>query len=55
MFMLYFECYLHVIECNVHASIYIYRWNLEIPSIVEGSILIMSKAGTGTAMFSMGE
>lgn len=25
------------------------------PSIVEGSILIMSKAGTGTAMFSMGE
>ncbi|KAK7243273.1 hypothetical protein RIF29_38066 [Crotalaria pallida] len=30
------------------------RWNLEMPSIVEGSILIMSKAGTGTAMFSMG-
>lgn len=25
------------------------------PSIIEGSILIMSKAGTGTAMFSMGE
>ncbi|KAJ1443553.1 Membrane transport protein [Sesbania bispinosa] len=31
------------------------RWNLEMPSMVEGSILIMSKAGTGTAMFSMGE
>lgn len=30
------------------------RWNLELPSMVEGSILIMSKAGTGTAMFSMG-
>ena len=25
------------------------------PSIMEGSILIMSKTGTGTAMFSMGE
>ena len=25
------------------------------PSILEGSILIMSKAGTGTAMFSMGK
>lgn len=24
------------------------------PNIVEGSILIMSKAGAGTAMFSMG-
>ncbi|KAE9592199.1 hypothetical protein Lal_00046427 [Lupinus albus] len=30
------------------------RWNLEMPSIVEGSILIMARAGTGTAMFSMG-
>ncbi|TKY65362.1 putative auxin efflux carrier component 8 [Spatholobus suberectus] len=30
------------------------RWNLEMPSMVEGSIQIMSKAGTGTAMFSMG-
>ncbi|KAL5834387.1 hypothetical protein ACOSQ4_013884 [Xanthoceras sorbifolium] len=30
------------------------RWHLEMPSIVEGSILIMSRAGTGTAMFSMG-
>jgi auxin efflux carrier family len=25
------------------------------PSIMEGSILIMSRAGTGTAMFSMGD
>ncbi|KAJ3681244.1 hypothetical protein LUZ60_015733 [Juncus effusus] len=30
------------------------RWHLEMPNIVEGSILIISKAGTGTAMFSMG-
>ncbi|CAM8911507.1 hypothetical protein QQ045_032847 [Rhodiola kirilowii] len=30
------------------------RWHIEMPSIMEESILIMSKAGTGTAMFSMG-
>ncbi|XP_020234804.1 auxin efflux carrier component 5 [Cajanus cajan] len=30
------------------------RWNLVMPSMVEGSIQIMSKAGIGTAMFSMG-
>ncbi|KAI4302040.1 hypothetical protein L6164_035259 [Bauhinia variegata] len=30
------------------------RWNLELPGMVEGSIQIMSRAGTGTAMFSMG-
>ncbi|XP_060217484.1 auxin efflux carrier component 5-like [Lycium barbarum] len=30
------------------------RWNFEMPSIIEGSILIMSKAGSGVAMFSMG-
>ncbi|XP_057801690.1 auxin efflux carrier component 5-like isoform X2 [Salvia miltiorrhiza] len=30
------------------------RWHFSMPSIVEGSILIMSRAGTGTAMFSMG-
>ncbi|XWS65135.1 hypothetical protein CRYUN_Cryun05aG0065000 [Craigia yunnanensis] len=30
------------------------RWHFEMPNIMEGSILIMSKAGTGTAMFSMG-
>lgn len=34
---------------------YTFRWHLEMPSILEGSILIMSRAGTGTAMFSMGE
>lgn len=39
-------------------NVYIYytcRWNLKMPSMVEGSVLIMSRAGTGTAMFSMGE
>ncbi|XP_059665580.1 auxin efflux carrier component 5-like [Cornus florida] len=30
------------------------RWDLKIPSIIEGSIMIMARAGTGTAMFSMG-
>ncbi|CAN0859486.1 Auxin efflux carrier component 5 [Linum grandiflorum] len=30
------------------------RWNIEMPSIMDGSVLIMAKAGTGTAMFSMG-
>ncbi|XP_076898642.1 auxin efflux carrier component 5-like [Bidens hawaiensis] len=30
------------------------RFNWSMPDIVEGSVLIMSKAGTGTAMFSMG-
>uniref|UniRef100_A0A1J3HZJ0 Auxin efflux carrier component n=4 Tax=Noccaea caerulescens TaxID=107243 RepID=A0A1J3HZJ0_NOCCA len=30
------------------------RWHFEMPGIMEGSILILSKAGTGTAMFSMG-
>ncbi|GAB4835394.1 Auxin efflux carrier component 5 [Ancistrocladus abbreviatus] len=30
------------------------RWHFQMPSIIEGSVLIMSKAGTGTAMFSMG-
>ncbi|KAH9616494.1 hypothetical protein KSS87_013314 [Heliosperma pusillum] len=30
------------------------RCHFSMPSIVDGSILIMSKAGTGTAMFSMG-
>ncbi|KAK4738271.1 hypothetical protein R3W88_001968 [Solanum pinnatisectum] len=29
-------------------------WHFEMPSIIEGSILIMSKAGSGVAMFSMG-
>lgn len=30
------------------------RWHFEMPSIIEGSVLIMSRAGTGLAMFSMG-
>ncbi|PIN00404.1 hypothetical protein CDL12_27093 [Handroanthus impetiginosus] len=30
------------------------RWNFEIPSIVDGSIQIMAKAGSGVAMFSIG-
>ncbi|XP_063940001.1 auxin efflux carrier component 5 [Daucus carota subsp. sativus] len=30
------------------------RWHFEMPSIMEGSILVMSKAGTGTSMFCMG-
>ncbi|KAI3515134.1 hypothetical protein L1887_13886 [Cichorium endivia] len=30
------------------------RWDLKLPSIVEGSVLIMSKAGSGVAMFCMG-
>ncbi|KAK1272049.1 putative auxin efflux carrier component 8 [Acorus gramineus] len=30
------------------------RWHFEMPDIIEGSITIMSRAGTGMAMFSMG-
>ncbi|KAL1802309.1 hypothetical protein ACET3Z_030956 [Daucus carota] len=30
------------------------RWHFEMPSVMEGSILVMSKAGTGTSMFCMG-
>ncbi|KAL6619645.1 hypothetical protein ACP70R_034784 [Stipagrostis hirtigluma subsp. patula] len=30
------------------------RWHMKTPSIVEGSVLIMSKTGVGLAMFSMG-
>ncbi|MQM17052.1 hypothetical protein Taro_050024 [Colocasia esculenta] len=30
------------------------RWHLKLPAIVEGSVLIMSRAGAGMAMFSMG-
>ncbi|XP_076918452.1 auxin efflux carrier component 5-like [Bidens hawaiensis] len=30
------------------------RFNWPMPDVIEGSVLIMSKAGTGTAMFSMG-
>ncbi|KAL3520547.1 hypothetical protein ACH5RR_018696 [Cinchona calisaya] len=30
------------------------RWHVKMPAIIEDSILIMSRAGIGTAMFSMG-
>ncbi|KAH0471077.1 hypothetical protein IEQ34_000800 [Dendrobium chrysotoxum] len=30
------------------------RWHFDMPFIIEGSVLIMSKAGAGMAMFSMG-
>ncbi|GLT36439.1 hypothetical protein SLA2020_108140 [Shorea laevis] len=30
------------------------RWHFKMPSIMEGCILILSRAGTGTAMFNMG-
>ncbi|KAG9150930.1 hypothetical protein Leryth_003060 [Lithospermum erythrorhizon] len=30
------------------------KWHIDMPTIVEGSILIFSKAGAGVAMFSMG-
>ncbi|XP_028548221.1 auxin efflux carrier component 5 [Dendrobium catenatum] len=30
------------------------RWHFDLPFIIEGSVLIMSKAGAGMAMFSMG-
>ncbi|XP_011077192.1 auxin efflux carrier component 5-like [Sesamum indicum] len=30
------------------------RWDFEMPSIVDGSVMIMAKAGSGVAMFTMG-
>ncbi|KAI3946600.1 hypothetical protein MKX01_014458 [Papaver californicum] len=30
------------------------RWHIKMPTIIEGSVLIMSRAGIGSAMFSMG-
>lgn len=30
------------------------RWHIVMPPIVEGSIQIMAKAGSGVAMFTMG-
>ncbi|BAT79862.1 hypothetical protein VIGAN_02280300 [Vigna angularis var. angularis] len=35
-------------------SLISFRWNIKIPLIVDGSILILSKTGTGMAMFSIG-
>jgi hypothetical protein len=31
-----------------------YRWDIEMPSIIEGSVLIMSRTGLGLRMLSMG-
>ena len=31
------------------------RWDLKMPSIIDGSVRIMSGAGSGVAMFCMGE
>ncbi|KAL2327355.1 hypothetical protein Fmac_020782 [Flemingia macrophylla] len=35
-------------------SLISFRWNIKMPSIVDGSIVILSKTGTGMAMFSLG-
>ncbi|KAK1324002.1 putative auxin efflux carrier component 2 [Acorus calamus] len=35
-------------------SLVSYRWNIEMPTIVRGSIAILSDAGLGMAMFSLG-
>ncbi|XP_042498517.1 auxin efflux carrier component 2 [Macadamia integrifolia] len=35
-------------------SLISFRWNIEMPSIVSGSIAILSNAGLGMAMFSLG-
>ncbi|WVZ20413.1 hypothetical protein V8G54_007735 [Vigna mungo] len=35
-------------------SLISFRWNIKFPSIVDGSILILSKTGTGTAMLCVG-
>ncbi|KAI4377202.1 hypothetical protein MLD38_014871 [Melastoma candidum] len=35
-------------------SLVSYRWNIEMPSILKGSISILSDAGLGMAMFSLG-
>uniref|UniRef100_A0A803MD97 Auxin efflux carrier component n=1 Tax=Chenopodium quinoa TaxID=63459 RepID=A0A803MD97_CHEQI len=35
-------------------SLISYRWNIEMPAIVKGSISILSDAGLGMAMFSLG-
>ncbi|KAK7411622.1 hypothetical protein VNO78_03057 [Psophocarpus tetragonolobus] len=35
-------------------SLISFRWSIKMPSVVKGSILILSKTGTGMAMFSLG-
>ncbi|KAK3130489.1 hypothetical protein QOZ80_6BG0494080 [Eleusine coracana subsp. coracana] len=47
----------HKLACNpnVYSSLLgVAWWHLELPSIVNGSVLIMSKTGVGLGMFSMG-
>ncbi|TKY73073.1 Auxin efflux carrier component 2 [Spatholobus suberectus] len=46
---------------NTYASVFglawsliSFRWNIKMPSVVNGSILILSKTGMGMAMFSLG-
>ncbi|KAJ8504141.1 hypothetical protein OPV22_005027 [Ensete ventricosum] len=46
---------------NIYASVLgviwvliAHRWHFEMPRIMEGSVLVMSKAGTGLSMFTMG-
>lgn len=41
-----------LMECNCCQSFC--RWNIQMPSIVKGSISILSDAGLGMAMFSLG-
>ncbi|KAI3897207.1 hypothetical protein MKX03_032398 [Papaver bracteatum] len=50
-----------IVNPNAHASVIgitwafiSNRWHVKMPTIIEGSVLIMSKAGIGSAMFSMG-
>ncbi|MCL7022790.1 hypothetical protein MKW94_025283 [Papaver nudicaule] len=50
-----------ILNPNAHASVIgitwafiSNRWHVEMPTIIEGSLLIMSKAGIGSAMFGMG-
>ncbi|KAI3853575.1 hypothetical protein MKW98_025092 [Papaver atlanticum] len=50
-----------IVNPNVYASVIgiiwafiSNRWHVEMPAIIDGSVLIMSKAGIGSAMFSMG-
>ncbi|XP_022892064.1 auxin efflux carrier component 5-like [Olea europaea var. sylvestris] len=44
-----YACFLGIIWALIA-----YRWHFQMPSILEGSILIMSRAGGAVAMFSMG-
>ncbi|XP_012834598.1 PREDICTED: putative auxin efflux carrier component 8 isoform X2 [Erythranthe guttata] len=53
--LMYIYIFMHSLRIiNFSVRIIYNRWDLEMPSVVEGSILIMAKAGSGVAMFSMG-